>query len=230
MGIVKELIGSLYAGIQDGRKESLAEAPYIKETLGFYPSYGRLKNMPIHVGRLPDGVLGVTQITREGRAVHEQINGPYILEMAMDAARRYGKNIGKAYAYLIGKTTTNHEDYHVMSDSLARGEEISPKARDVMESVTTRGLFKVARRLGKHRKAEIVKQMNPYPGAWLVSNVADNAPYQGPSGSGYKGFLADAQKEKFYRPLGRLAWSAAKAGWRKAADYIGGRRPAYAAA
>ena len=56
-----------------------------------------------------------------------------------------------------------------------------------------------------------------------MAEIADWVPYESPSGEkGHKGLLMDASSEPFYKPIGRLAWQATKAGFRKAGNYLGG--------
>lgn len=220
-----ELIrGPLLEGVRAGRNDSLSEAPYIKETLGIEPDVNTLRYVPTEIGPLPHGVLGVTHITPEGKAVGMRISS-YLASLGLRVAQKYRKSFEwtKNFVYELAKDVTNHEDYHVLSASLARGEEISEPARDLMESVTTRGRYKVAKRLGKEKKAKFIEATNPYPKAWRMAEIADWVPYQSPSGEeGHKGLLADASRERFYKPIGRLAWQAAKAGFRKTGDYLGG--------
>ena len=109
-----------------------------------------------------------------------------------------------------------------MPAPLERGLEIPEPVRDAMESVTTRGRYKVKKRAGKHEDAEFVKATNPYPRAWQLAEAADWIPYKGPSGEGYAAFLADGSREPLYKPLGRLAWQSAKAGFRKLGEYLKG--------
>jgi len=222
--LTQELYEPLIQGIKDGRRESLEEAPYIHGILGFKPDYDTLRKMPIELGHLPQGVLGVTQIAPEGKAVGMRIS-QYIAPMVAYAKEKYGrtKEWAKRMTYQIGKDTTNHEDYHVLSAGLAKGEEVDDDARDVMESITTRGRYKVAKALGKHEKASWVEKTNPYPSAWRLAEIADWAPYESESGRGYSAFLKDASKERFWKPLGRLTWAAAKAGLSKGREYISGR-------
>ncbi|GEM_PF-4966137 len=232
--MVRELFPATIQGIKDGRSTSIDESRYFKEKVGVTPDVYTLQTQPIEFGPLQHGVLGVTNIDQSGKAVSMRISN-YIPNLAARAAKYYGKSIewAKGLAYKIAKDTTEHEDYHIMSASLAKGEKITPKVRDAMESVTTRARYKVAKALGKDEKAEWIKRTNPYPAAWYLSEIADSIPYEGPSGSGHKGFLGDAQTEKFYKPFSRLAWSATKKGWRKAVDYLSGGRqpqPAYAMA
>src|SRR3989338_5490155 len=225
--MVRELFPASIQGIKDGRAESIAESRYFKEKVGVTPDVYTLQTQPIQFEPLQQGVLGVTNIDQSGKAVSMSIS-TYIPYMAARAAKYYGKSIewAKGLAYKIAKDTTEHEDYHIMSASLAKGERITPKVRDAMESVTTRARYKVAKALGKHEKADLIKRTNPYPAAWYLSEIADSIPYEGPSGTGHRGFLGDAEKEKFYKPFGRLAWSATKKGWRKAANYLSsGRQP-----
>ncbi len=232
--MVQELYPAMIQGIKDGRAESIVEAPYFKEKVGVTPDVYTLKTQPIELGPLQRGVLGVTHIDQSGKAVSMRIS-QYIANLAAQTAEYYDKSLdwAKRLAYKIAKDTTNHEDYHIMSASLAKGEKITSRVRDAMESVTTRARYKVAKSLGKDEKAEWIKRTNPYPAAWYLSEIADSIPYEGPSGSGHRGFLADAEKEKFYKPFGRLAWAATKKGWRRATDYLSGGRqpqPAYAMA
>ncbi len=225
-----ELIrGPLIEGVKAGRLDSLAEAPYVKDTLGINPDINTLRYVPTEVGPLPSGVSGVTHITPDGKAVGVRISS-YLASLGMHIARKYRKSLdwAKNFIYELARDVTNHEDYHVLSAPLARGEEITDSARDLMESITTRGRYKVAKRLGKEKKAKFIEATNPYPRAWKMAEIADWAPYVGPSGEGYKGFLADASKESFYKPLGRLSWQATKAAVRKGRDYIRGTSvPAY---
>ena len=222
---------ALVQGVRDGRKDSLSEAPYLKDTLGFEPDTNTLRYMPIEIGPLQPGVLGVTHISPEGKAVGMRIS-QYIANLGLHLARKYNKSMdwAKDFIYWKARDTTNHEDYHVLSAGLAKGESITEPVRDAMETVTTRGRYKIKKKLGKHGQADIVEKTNPYPRAWHMSEVADWAPYKGPSGEGYKGFLGDAATEPLHKPLGRLAWQSTKAGFRKLGGYLGGNDMNYALA
>ncbi|MBS3051311.1 MAG: hypothetical protein J4400_04125 [Candidatus Aenigmarchaeota archaeon] len=223
---------ALIDGVKDGRRDSLSEAGYVRDTLGFRPDTDTLRSMPIEVGPLPPPSMGVTHITPEGKAAGMRISS-YIVELGTQLAKKYSKSKDWALSFIrrYARDVTNHEDYHVMSASLARGLEITEPVRDAMESVTTRGRYKVKKRAGKHKDAEFVKTTNPYPRAWHLAEAADWAPYQGPSGEGYAAFLGDASKEPMHKPLGRLAWQSAKAGFRKLGDYLKGSGvPSYAMA
>jgi hypothetical protein len=227
-----ELLKSQVQGVKDGRRDSINEASHIEKYLGFKPDVEALKYVPTDIGPLQQGVLGVTQITPDGKAVRMRISN-YISHLGLMMKEKYNLSFErtKEFVYRLTRDVTNHEDYHVMSAHLAKGEEITPKARDLMESITTRGRYLIAKMLGNHSKAELIEKTNPYPNAWSMSKLADWAPYEGPSGTGYKGFLGDASKEKFYKPLWRLGKSAVKAGWQKGREYISeslGPRPVYA--
>jgi hypothetical protein len=212
MSYEEAAMAALIDGVRDGRATALREAPHIEDTLGFKPDTYTLQNMPIDIGPLPNNVLGVTGIAPEGRATEMRING-YIPRMLM----RFGETYKKSKEWVLdairhyAKHTTEHESYHVMSAPIAKGEEVDERARDLMESVTTRGRYKMKKKLGKNEDAEFVRITNPYAGAWKISELADWVPYEGPSGTGYRGLIADASKEPFYRPLWRLTKAAAKA-------------------
>src|SRR3989338_3233184 len=106
---------TLIQGVRDGRADSLAEAAYIPETLGFRPDTDTLRNMPIELGLLPTGVLGVTHITPEGKAVGMRISR-YIVYLGLYLAAKYNKSAdwAKQFIYTRARDVTNHEDYHVM--------------------------------------------------------------------------------------------------------------------
>src|SRR3989338_632205 len=217
---------ALVAGVREGRRTSLAEAPYVKDTLGFEPDVNTLKYMPIEIGPLQPCALGVTHITPQGKAVKMRIS-PYIAQVGMAIAEKYKKSKEWTLDFIrrYAKDVTNHEDYHVMSAGMLKGEEITEKGRIAAESVTTRGRYKVKRRLGKHDEAAFVEAANPkastYQLAWRLSELADEV-YEGPSGKGHRGFLADAHREPLYKPIARFGWQAAKAGFRKIGNYLGG--------
>src|SRR3989338_1772678 len=232
MSYEEEAMRALIGGVREGRQGSLDESRYVSGTLGFNPDTQTLKSMPIKVGPLPPPSMGVTHITPDGKAVGMQIS-TYIAKLGIYLAQKYNKSQDWALSFIrrYARDVTNHEDYHVMSAAIAKGEEITEPVRDAMESITTRGRYKVKKRAGKHKDAEFVKTTNPYPRAWHLAEAADWAPYQGPSGEGYAAFLGDASKEPMHKPLGRLAWQSTKAGFRKLGDYLKGSGvPSYAMA
>lgn len=228
MSVTAELHEELFRGIRDGRAEAIAEAQHFTRIAGLKePNYNAMRD-PIRVAYLPDGVLGETGITYKGEVTDVAINGkiPSMVEKAM---RVYNKSLewAKKIVYKITKLTTEHELGHVQSSKLAKGENPGYDTTAVMESVTTYAKHKTAKRLGKREKAEMIKRTNPYPKAWRLGEVADWAPYSGPSGEGYAAFIQDAHSEPFYKPLGRLAKSAAKAAVRKGKDFVKGNYPNY---
>src|SRR3989344_1522719 len=229
MSYEEAAMSALVRGVRVGRQNALREAPRIPDHLGFKPDTYTLSTMPIEVGPLPDGVLGVTHITPEGKAAGMRINS-YISEIMTEMGRKYGatKNQVLNAIYKMARHTTEHEGYHVLSAHLARGEEIDESARDLMESITTRGRYKMKKALCDHEDAEFVKKTNPYPRAWRMSELADWAPYEGPSGTGYRGYISDSEAERFSKTNWRLAKSVAKAAWRKGLDSLGGIMPQYA--
>lgn len=228
MSVVHELQQELFRGVEHGRREAIEEASTLTKVAGLKnPNYDGLKQ-PIYLAPLPHSVLGQTGITKEGEASYVAVNRniPLWVERMMQV---YNKSTdwAKRTVYNIAKLTTEHELAHVQSSRVAKGEEHSEKAVDVMESVTTYAKHQTAKRLGKHEKAGMIKATNPYPRAWKLGQIADWAPYQGPSGEGYAAFIRDAQSEPFYKPFGRLAASAAKASWRKTKE-LSTLQPRYA--
>src|SRR3989344_688030 len=214
---------ALVEGVRSGRQTALREAPYIQDTLGFKPDVYTLQNMPIKIGPLPEGVLGVTHISPEGKAVGMRISD-YIPKFMTELGVKYKKSTAEILSaiYRIARHTTEHEGYHVFSSPLARGEEIDDAGRDIMESITTRGRYKMKKRLGEEEDARFVKNTNPYPRAWIMSELADWAPYEGSSGrTHYKGYLADSETQKFSKTVWNLTKSVSKAAWRKGIGNIG---------
>lgn len=226
MSYVKRAMDALIEGVRDGVRETIAEAPYVREVLGFKPDVETLKYMPIEVGPLPAPALGVTQISPEGRATRMRIS-PYIAQMGIYLAEKYNKSKEWALHFIrrYAKDVTGHEGYHVLSSPMFKGESITEKVRIAGESVTTRGRYLVKKYLGKHRDAAFVEATNPgsstYQLAWKLSELADQF-YEGPSGRGHKGFLADAHREPLYKPIARLGQQTAKAGFRKLGNYFRG--------
>ena len=219
MSVVHELQQELFRGVVDGRREAIEEAPTLTKVAGLKnPNYDGMEQ-PIYLAPLPHPTLGVTGITKDGGTSYVAVNRniPLWVEHAMRVYNK-GAEWAKEQVYRIAKLTTEHELGHVQSSRVANGEEHSEKAVDVMESVTTYAKHKTAKRLGKHEKAGMIKATNPYPNAWRLGEIADWAPYEGPSGTGYAAFMRDAQSEPFYKPMGRLAAAAAKGTWRKAKE------------
>ena len=221
---------ALVQGVKSGRRNALREAPYIQDTLGFKPDTYTLKNMPIEIGPLGEGTLGVTHIAPEGKAVGMRISR-YIPEIMMEMGRRYRATKEQVLnaIYNMARHTTEHEGYHVFSSPLAKGEQITEYARDIMESITTKGRYIMKKMLGDHKDADVVRDTNPYPRAWKMATLADWAPYEGFSGvDGYRGLVFDSQTHKFYKTGTRLLRSAAKAAWKKGIDRVSGFMPEYA--
>lgn len=231
----EEAMEALIGGVKEGRRTSLAEAPYVSETLGFDPDINTLRNLPIEIGYLPPPALGVTKISPEGKAVSMRIS-PYIASIGHYLGQKYSRSRDWVLGFIrqYAKDVTGHEDYHVMSAPMLRGEELTEENRILAESVTTRGRYKVKKRLGKHKEADFVEATNPdsltYRLAWRMSELADSM-YEGPSGRGHRGLLADAHKEPLYKPIGRFARQAIGAGFRKIGNYLrGAGTPSYAPA
>lgn len=223
MSNAAELQRELFRGVEDGRREALAEAPVLTGIAGLRnPNYGAL-NSPIYLAPLADGVLGQTGIRKDGEVEYVAVNRKIPL-WAERAMRMYSKSLdwAKVIVYRIAKLTTEHELMHAQSSRVARGEEFSGDTVAVMESLTTYAKHKAARQLGKEEKAELIKRTNPYPRAWMLGETADMAPYNGPSGEGYAAFISDAQQEPFYKPLWRLTKAAAKAAIRRGRNYLSG--------
>ncbi|MBS3052889.1 MAG: hypothetical protein J4469_00140 [Candidatus Aenigmarchaeota archaeon] len=228
MSVTAELHEELFRGVRDGRAEAIAEAPTLTKVAGLRdPNYAALQN-DIYLTSLPQGVLGQTGIRKDGEVQYVAVNKhiPSFVERAM---QMYKKSVewAKETVYNIAKLTTEHELAHAQSSKVAKGEEIDQDGVALMESVTTYAKHKTAKRLGKDKKAEMIKRTNPYPKAWKLGEVADWAPYSGPSGEGYAAFIQDAHSEPFYKPLGRLAKSAAKAAIRKGKEVVGKAYPSY---
>lgn len=227
--VAEELQRELFRGVADGRAEALSEAPTLTEVAGLRsPNYDALRG-PIYLAPLADGVLGQTGIRKDGGVEYVAVNRkiPVWAERAM---RMYNKGLewAKGMVYRIAKLTTEHELAHAQSSRVAKGEVVNKDGVAVMESITTYAKHKTANRLGKHRKAKLIERTNPYPTAWKLGEIADRAPYSGPSGEGYAAFISDAQKEPFYKPLLRLSKAATKAAIRKGRGYLGGTTvPAY---
>jgi hypothetical protein len=212
MSYEEAAMAGLLDGVHEGDNTSLSEAPHVKPGLGFNPSDDVLRNMQTEVGPLPEpSTLGVTYIPPNGKAVTKRINS-YMAKAGAEAGRIYRKSEDWVYSKVrrLASLVTQHENMHVLSGHLARGEEIDERARNLMESITTYGLHKLKTLLGKYEDAEDIKRMNPYPVAWRLAKIADWA-YEGVRGNGYAGFLADAEAEPFRRTMWRLTKSAARA-------------------
>ncbi len=224
MSVTAELHEELFRGIRDGRAEAIAEAPTLTQVAGLrHPNYDAMRK-PIYLASLLKGVLGQTGIRKDGEVEYVAVNKdiPLWVERAMQMYDK-GKEWAKEIVYKIAKLTTGHELVHAQSSRVAKGEDINEDGVSVMESITTYAMHKTAKILGKKEKAELIKRTNPYPKAWALGEVADWAPYNGPSGEGYAAFIQDAHSEPFYKPLGRLAKSATKAAIRKGKDFVKGK-------
>ena len=222
MSVVNALKEELFSGISAGRREAIDEAPTLTNVAGLKnPNYADLKK-PINVYPMPGNVLGHTDINPDGKVNYVAINSkiPYIVEKAMQV---YNKSLdwAKKTVYKISKLTTEHELAHVQSSNVVKGEEYNTNTVDVMESVTTYAKHKTAKALGKHEKAKLIEQTNPYPKAWLMGKIADWAPYKSITGKeGYAAFMEDVQKEPFYKPVWRLTKAATKSAVAKGKDYM----------
>lgn len=229
MSVVDELHKALFAGVADGRREAIEEAPTLTDVAGLRnPNYDGMKGT-IYLAPMPYPTLGATGITNDGGVQYVAVNSDIPL-WAEKMMRVYNKGVewAKELVYSVAKLTTEHELAHAQSSKVAKGEGHDENTTGVMESVTTYAKHKTARRLGKHKKAGIIKRTNPYPFAWKIGEIADRAPYESESGTGYAAFMEDVQKEPFRRPLWRLAKAAAKASWRKASEALSPETPAYA--
>jgi hypothetical protein len=231
MSYEEAAMAALVEGVRDGRREAIEEAPTLTKVAGLRnPNIEGLYKTPLEIGPLPDGMLGVTYI-KDGEALGVRVNSG-IAKMAAYAAEKYklGRDAAKRIAYRMGLLTSQHEHVHVQSSRVAKGEEIDDKAVDIMESITTYAMHKSALLHGKTEKAKLIAATNPYPRSWQIGEIADWAPYEGPSGDGYAAFIMDLQKEPFYKPLWRLTKASAKAAVRKGKEALAPRNYAPAAA
>lgn len=211
--IATQLQQELFDGVREERGETMREMHTFSRVTGATePNYKALEK-PIYLAPLRDGVLGVTGISKDGEVKYIAVNSriPVWVERAM---RVYGKSLdwAKRTVRQIAQNTTGHELTHGITSKLARGEDVDARAVSIMESLTTYGRYLTAKALGKYVKAEMIKNTNPYPNAWALGELANSVPYQGPSGKGYAAFIMDSNKEKFYRPWGRLMDAARRAG------------------
>jgi len=223
MSVVDALQRELVDGVVDGRKIALEEAPTLTYVAGLKdPNYAAMKK-PIYLAGMPHPILGQTGITENGEVEYVAVNKniPHWVQSMM---RVYNKGLdwAKNTVYKIAKLTTEHELAHAQSSRVARGEKYNGDTVALMESITTYAKHRTAKLLGKKEKAELIKATNPYPKAWWLGEIADRAPYEGPSGEGYAALIMDAQKEPFYKPLWRLTKAATKAAVRKGKDYLRG--------
>lgn len=205
----RELYSEFYSGIHDGRDAAIKEAPYLAKEAGIKKTnYDGLRK-PIGVSPLPPGAFGVTYSDKNGDVHGVRIN-MYIPLLAryIAMAHNKGREWAKRFVYNITKLTTEHELGHVLSSYVAKGEEFDQNTRDIMESIPTYGLFKVAKRLGKKKKAEMIKRLNPYPRSWKIGEDADKAYRSEITGkSGYPALIEDSQK----KPLHKTLWDLGKA-------------------
>ncbi len=223
MSYEEAAMNALIQGVRDGRKETLEDAPYVRESLGIEPDANTMKYMPIEIGPLPAGVLGVTHITPAGRAVGMRIS-PYIAKVGIYLAEKYKKSKDwmRDFIQYYACDVTNHEGHHVLTAPALKGEEITDENRAIAEIYTTYHRRDIKKRRGQPQRAKFIEETNPYPVSWKIGQVADWAPYEGLSGRGAKGFLADNFREPMYKTRARLAWQATKAGFRKLGNYLGG--------
>ncbi|MEM7819675.1 MAG: hypothetical protein QXD48_02495 [Candidatus Aenigmatarchaeota archaeon] len=221
---VDELEKELFEGIKDGRRAALEEAPYLVKVAGLKnPNYYGLYK-EIKVSPLPPSVLGATDIAQDGSVIGIYVNRliPYLVKMVAEKYRK-GKEWAKEKVYKIAKLTTEHELAHALSSYVAKGEKINDDARNIMESISTYAKHKVAKLLRKNKKAEFIKEANPYPTAWFIGNVADRFYKSEKTGEeGYAAFIKDAQTEPFYKTLWRLAKQTTKGSIRRMFDYFRG--------
>ena len=222
MSVIAELERELFEGVRDGRREAIQEAPYLAKEAGLKnPNYKAINEMPIKIKPLPPSTLGATGVLPDGTVSEVSVNRmiPYIFGYI---AKKYNKSRewAKKKVYDMAKLTTEHELAHVLSSYVAKGEEFNKKSVDLMETISTYAKHRVARRLGKNKKAEMIENTNPYPVSWKIGKMADKVPYKSEKtgNEGYPALIEDAQSEPFYKPMWRLSKQSAK----KAIGYFKG--------
>lgn len=230
MSLIHELYDDVLLGVRDGRRQSIEH----KESLAYHaalkePNYSAL-GKPAVVADLPSGVLGVTELAPNG-AVGNVYVAKSLANIGLAVKNAYDLTVSETRKFVryLASLVTMHEDAHAVSSNLIIGEGHNSNSTKVLETVTTYALAQVLKDRGRHKDADSVKKMNPYPAAWLLGLAADKLPYSSESGTGYRAFMRDAQQEPFRKPLWRLAKAAARASWKKAAEMIEPRdAPAYA--